>query len=125
MSDPTVPQLRCFVALSETLHLGQAADDCGISQPALSSQVVKLEETLGVQLVERTTRRVMLTSIGEEVLRHSREVLDEVDALMESTRRSREPMTGPLLLGVIPTIAPYLLPPVLMKVRSRHPGLQL
>lgn len=122
--DLSLQQLRCLVAVADTLHFGEAADVCEVSQPALSAQISKLEDTLGVQLVERTTRRVMLTRHGEAVVAHARRVTDGVDLIVESTR-ARKPLTGPLRLGVIPTIAPYLLPPMLAKVRKQHPDLQL
>lgn len=122
---PTVRQLRCLVAIADFLHFGDAAAASDISQPALSGQLSRLEEVLGVQLVERTTRRVSLTQQGEAAAVRARQIVEEVDALIASTEQMRAPLSGPLHLGVIPTIAPYLLPPVLSKLRAKHPELQL
>lgn len=97
----------------------------GTSQPALSSAVAALEETLGAQLVERTTRRVLLTAAGERVARHARRVLDALDDLVDEAEAARRPFTGPLHLGVIPTVAPYLLPTLLRLVRDDFPELDL
>jgi LysR family hydrogen peroxide-inducible transcriptional activator len=97
----------------------------GTSQPALSSAVAALEETLGTQLVERTTRRVLLTPAGERVARHARRVLDALDDLVDEAEAARRPFTGPLHLGVIPTVAPYVLPTLLRLVRERFPELDL
>ncbi|CAN3982516.1 Hydrogen peroxide-inducible genes activator =_ OxyR [Kitasatospora purpeofusca] len=122
---PTVAQLRAFVAVAEHRHFREAAAATGTSQPALSGAVAALEESLGAQLVERTTRRVMITPLGERVLEHARRVLASVQALTEEVDAARRPFTGPLHLGVIPTVAPYLLPTVLRLVRDRYPELEL
>ncbi|WP_328955361.1 LysR substrate-binding domain-containing protein [Kitasatospora purpeofusca] len=122
---PTVAQLRAFVAVAEHRHFREAAAATGTSQPALSGAVAALEESLGAQLVERTTRRVMITPLGERVLEHARRVLASVQALTEEVDAARRPFTGPLHLGVIPTVAPYLLPTVLRLVRGRYPELEL
>ncbi|MDY0813374.1 LysR substrate-binding domain-containing protein [Kitasatospora purpeofusca] len=121
---PTVAQLRAFVAVAEHRHFREAAAATGTSQPALSGAVAALEESLGAQLVERTTRRVMITPLGERVLEHARRVLASVQALTEEVDAARRPFTGPLHLGVIPTVAPYLLPTVLRLVRDRYPELE-
>ncbi len=97
----------------------------GTSQPALSGAVAALEEALGAQLVERTTRRVLLTPAGERVARHARRVLDALDDLVAEAESARRPFTGPLHLGVIPTVAPYLLPTLLRLVREDYPELDL
>ncbi|MFD0276546.1 LysR substrate-binding domain-containing protein [Kitasatospora sp. NPDC127111] len=122
---PTVAQLRAFVAVAEHRHFREAAAATGLSQPALSGAVAALEESLGAQLVERTTRRVMITPLGERVLDHARRVLASLQALTEEVEAARRPFTGPLHLGVIPTVAPYLLPNVLRLVRDRYPELEL
>ncbi|MFD8700794.1 LysR substrate-binding domain-containing protein [Kitasatospora purpeofusca] len=122
---PTVAQLRAFVAVAEHRHFREAAAATGTSQPALSGAVAALEESLGAQFVERTTRRVMITPLGERVLEHARRVLASVQALTEEVDAARRPFTGPLHLGVIPTVAPYLLPTVLRLVRDRYPELEL
>ncbi|MGW0661266.1 hydrogen peroxide-inducible genes activator [Streptodolium elevatio] len=118
-------QLRAFAAVADTLHFRDAAVVVGTSQPALSSAVAALEETLGAQLVERTTRRVLLTSAGERVARHARRVLDALDDLVDEAESARRPFTGPLHLGVIPTVAPYTLPTLLRLVRDDYPELDL
>ncbi|WP_277441314.1 hydrogen peroxide-inducible genes activator [Streptomyces sp. SPB162] len=122
---PTFPQLRAFAAVAEYLHFRDAAAAIGTSQPALSGAVAALEETLGVQLVERTTRKVLLTAAGERIAARTRSVLDAVGELMEEAEAARAPFTGVLRLGVIPTVAPYLLPTVLRLVHTRYPALDL
>lgn len=121
-SAPSLAQVRAFVAVADTLHFGQAARQLGISQPALSAAVRSLEEHLGVQLVERTTRRVLLTPEGESLLPRSRSVLDAVEALQDSAA-GRRALHGTLRVGIIPTVAPYLLPAVLRTFRRRLPDL--
>ncbi|GAA5069527.1 LysR substrate-binding domain-containing protein [Streptomyces similanensis] len=118
-------QLRAFAAVAEHLHFRDAAADIGMSQPALSSAVSTLEETLGVTLVERTTRKVLLSPAGERLAVRARAVLEEVGALLEEAEAVRAPFTGVLRLGVIPTVAPYLLPTVLRLVHGRYPDLDL
>src|SRR5688572_6146817 len=125
MDVPTHQQLRYLVAVADTLHFGQAADECGISQPALSAQLARLEQVLGIQMVERTTRRVILTKTGEEVVVRARRVLMEMEELASVVKRGREPLGGTFYLGVIPTVAPYLLPSLLPMVRSEFPDLRL
>ncbi|MFI9327245.1 LysR substrate-binding domain-containing protein [Kitasatospora sp. NPDC052868] len=122
---PTVAQLRAFVAVAEHRHFREAAAATGTSQPALSGAVAALEESLGAQLVERTTRKVIVTPLGERVVEHARRVLGSLQALTEEVEAARRPFTGPLHLGVIPTVAPYLLPNVLRLVRDRYPDLEL
>lgn len=122
---PSPRQLQYLVSVAETLHFGQAADHCGISQPALSAQLSKLEKDLGVHLVERTTRKVLLTPAGEEAARHARLVLVQLEQLTEAVRQGTRPLVGPFTLGIIPTIAPYLLPALLPKVRKQFPELKL
>jgi LysR family hydrogen peroxide-inducible transcriptional activator len=122
---PSVRQLEYLVAVADTLHFGRAARRCAVTQPALSAQIQQLEEILGVQVFERSRRRVIPTAVGERVIAEAREALQQVDALAEVARSSREPLAGPLRLGVIPTVAPYLLPPTLPAVRRTYPGLEL
>ncbi|WP_439940304.1 hydrogen peroxide-inducible genes activator [Streptomyces sp. BBFR115] len=122
---PSLSQLRAFAAVAEHLHFRDAAADIGLSQPALSSAVSTLEETLGVTLVERTTRKVLLSPAGERLAVRAKAVLEEVGALLEEAEAVRAPFTGVLRLGVIPTVAPYLLPTVLRLVHSRYPDLDL
>ncbi|MFC8423574.1 LysR substrate-binding domain-containing protein [Streptomyces sp. NPDC057236] len=122
---PSFAQLRAFAAVAEHLHFRDAASAIGMSQPALSGAVSTLEETLGVTLVERTTRKVLLSPAGERLAARAKAVLGEVDALMEEADALRAPFTGVLRLGVIPTVAPYLLPTILRLVRGRYPLLDL
>lgn len=122
---PSLSQLRAFVAVAEHLHFRDAAAAIGMSQPALSGAVSSLEETLGVQLIERTTRKVLLSTAGERLALRAGAVMDAVGALVEEAEAVRAPFTGTLRLGVIPTVAPYLLPTVLRLVHVRYPELDL
>ena len=125
MDNLTLRQLRYFDALAEHGHFGRAADVCAISQPALSVQIKELEESFGAPLLERTTRRVRLTSFGEDVLVRVREILRSVDELGDMARAAQSGLTGRLRLGVIPTIAPYLLPALLREVKTTFPDMSL
>ncbi|MET8174229.1 hydrogen peroxide-inducible genes activator [Streptomyces clavifer] len=122
---PSLSQLRAFAAVAEHLHFRDAAASIGMSQPALSGAVSALETALGVQLIERTTRKVLLSPAGERLAVRTGVVLDAVGELMEEAEAVRAPFTGVLRLGVIPTVAPYLLPTVLRLVHERYPELDL
>lgn len=122
---PSLAQLRAFAAVAEHLHFRDAAAAIGMSQPALSGAVAALEETLGLTLLERTTRKVLLSPAGERIAVRARAVLAEVGALLEEAEAVRAPFTGALRLGVIPTVAPYLLPTVIDLVHARWPALDL
>ena len=117
--------LRYLLALADHKHFGRAAAASFVSQPTLSTQVRKLEEELGVSLVERAPRRVMLTPIGRDIAERARRVIAEVDQMAEVARRSQDPEAGTVRLGLFPTLAPYLLPHVLPAVRERFPRLEL
>ncbi|MER6084072.1 LysR substrate-binding domain-containing protein [Streptomyces sp. NPDC001833] len=117
--------MRAFCAVAEHLHFRDAAAAIGMSQPALSGAVAALEETLGVTLLERTTRKVLLSPAGARLAVRAKAVLDEVQALLAEAEAVRAPFTGALRLGVIPTVAPYLLPAVLGLVHDRYPHLDL
>jgi LysR family transcriptional regulator, hydrogen peroxide-inducible genes activator len=117
--------LRYLVALADTRHFGRAADKSHISQPTLSAQIRKLEEQLGVQLVERQPRKVALTDVGEQVVARARRILHEADDITELARGSRDPLAGVLRVGLIPTLGPYLLPLVMPRIRKQLPRLQL
>ena len=117
--------LRYLVALAEHRHFGRAAAACFVSQPTLSAQLKKLEEELGVVLVERAPRRVMLTPIGHDIAERARRILNDVDQLKEHARRTQDPEAGSVRLGLFPTLAPYLLPHVVPRIRSRFPRLEL
>lgn len=117
--------IRYLVTLADLRHFSKAAERCHVSQPTLSTQVRKLEDELGVQLVERSSRKVMLTEIGEEIVERARSMLSEADTIRAIARRSKDPHSGTLRLGVFPTLAPYLLPHVVPKIRQRFPKLTL
>ena len=125
MRYPTVRQLEYFLALVDTGHFGRAAAFCFVSQSALSSGIAELEQVLGVQLVDRTNRRVTVTSIGQRIAVQARLCLQDLDSLVELAQGAGEPLAGELRLGIIPTIAPFVLPEVLPKLRRKHPKLQL
>ena len=125
MKLPTVKQLRYFVALTETEHFGRAAEACFVSQSAFSNAIQELETLLEVQLVDRTNRSVTITAMGQQIATQARLCLRDVESLVEMARGQREPLTGELHLGVIPTIAPFLLPAALPKLRREHPKLEL
>lgn len=122
---PTIKQLRHLVALAEHLHFGRAAEACRVTQSTLSASLKELEDILQATLVERTKRRVVLTKLGEDTLERARRILAEVDELADAARANRAPLSGPLRLGVIPTIGPFLLPRALQKLRRQHPRLKL
>ncbi len=118
-------QLRYFTALSKTLHFGKAAEQCFVTQSTLSAGIKELEESLGVRLAERTKRRVVLTPLGQDVAIRAQNILRDANELIAFTASSRKPLSGTLRLGVIPTIAPYLLPHALPKLRQEFPDLDL
>jgi LysR family hydrogen peroxide-inducible transcriptional activator len=117
--------LRYFEALAQHGHFGRAAEACAISQPALSVQMKELEDLLGAALIERSARQVRLTSLGEAFAARARDILRAVDDLEDLARASLSPLTGPLRLGVIPTVAPYLLPAIIHRLTDRFAGLDL
>jgi LysR family transcriptional regulator, hydrogen peroxide-inducible genes activator len=122
---PSTKQLQYFVALAEAEHFGRAAEASFVSQSAFSNAIKELESLLDVQLVDRTRRSVTITTIGQQVAVQARLCLRDVQALVELARGQQRPMSGELHLGVIPTIAPFLLPTVLPKLRKAYPDLQL
>jgi LysR family transcriptional regulator, hydrogen peroxide-inducible genes activator len=121
----TLRQLRYFDALAAHGRFGRAAAACGISQPALSMQIKELEEALGAQLVERGSRHVRLTKFGEEAVLRARDILRSVDELRDCARASRDGLAGRLRIGMIPTVAPYLLPAVIANITRMHPELDI
>jgi LysR family hydrogen peroxide-inducible transcriptional activator len=125
MRYPTVKQLRYFVALSESGHFGRAADACFVSQSAFSTAIQELEAVLETQLVDRTNRQVTITATGQEIATQARLCLRDIESLTEIAGQRRLPLSGELRLGVIPTIAPFLLPRMLPKLRRAYPELQL
>jgi LysR family hydrogen peroxide-inducible transcriptional activator len=122
---PSIRQLECAVAVADALHFGRAARACAITQPALSAQIQAFEELLGLRLFERGRRGVIVTTAGAPVIEQARAALASLDRLVESAASQAEPLTGTLRLGVIPTVAPYLLPPLLPAVRCAWPKLRL
>jgi LysR family hydrogen peroxide-inducible transcriptional activator len=125
MERVSVRHLECLVAVADHKSFRRAATTLGISQPALSAQVQGAEHLLGIQVFERDRRSVLVTPAGEDVVARAREALTAVDAVGDAARRRAEPLVGPLRLGVIPTIAPYWLPPLLPAVRAKFPRLEL
>lgn len=125
MKSPSLQQLKYFVALTESEHFGRAADRCFVSQSAFSNAIKELESTLDAQLVDRTNRNVTITALGQQVAVQARLVLRDLESLVETARGQKEPLTGELRLGVIPTIAPFMLPEVLPRLRKQYPDLRL
>jgi LysR family hydrogen peroxide-inducible transcriptional activator len=117
--------LRYLVAVAEHRHFGRAAEACNVSQPTLSGQIRKLEDSLGVTLLERTNKRVDMTPVGSQILLHAQRALAEAGQMEAVARASRDPLVGPLKLGVIPTLAPYLMPMILKPLRQSYPGLTI
>jgi LysR family hydrogen peroxide-inducible transcriptional activator len=122
---PTLKQLQYFLALTETGHFGRAAELCFVSQSAFSNAIQELESTLGAELVDRTNRNVTITATGQEVAVQARLVVADAESLVDIARGRDDPLTGELRLGVIPTIAPFVLPGVLPKLRKQYPELKL
>jgi LysR family hydrogen peroxide-inducible transcriptional activator len=122
---PTLKQLQYFVALAEQGHFGRAAEASFVSQSAFSTAIRDLERLLDTQLVDRTNRQVTITATGQDVATQARLVIRDVEAVIETAGHRKKPLTGVLRLGVIPTIAPFLLPAVLPKLRRAYPELRL
>ena len=122
---PSLKQLRYLVALEEHRHFGKAAASCFVSQSTLSAGLKELETALDAELVERNNRTLVFTALGLEVANRAKRVLREAEELAELAAKDKEPLSGRLRLGVIPTIAPYLLPKTLPMLRKAYPKLQL
>jgi LysR family hydrogen peroxide-inducible transcriptional activator len=118
-------ELRYFAAVVEFRHFGRAAEACHVSQPTLSSQIRKLEEELGVTLLERSNKRVDVTPVGRQILEHAQRVIAEAGQIESVAQAARDPLVGALRLGVIPTLAPYLLPLILAPLKKGYPGLTI
>jgi LysR family hydrogen peroxide-inducible transcriptional activator len=125
MADLKLKDLRYLVAVADTRHFGRAAERSFVSQPTLSAQLKKLEEYLGVQLIERAPKRVQLTAAGEEIVERARRILDASEEIVELARGHRDPLAGRLRLALLPTIGPYLLPNVAARLRKQLPRLEL
>ena len=117
--------LNYLIALADLRHFGKAAQACFVSQPTLSTQIKKLEDELGVALIERAPRKVMLTPAGQDAVQRARRIVAAVEAMKQAARRSRDPQAGSLRLGVFPTLGPYLLPHVVAPLHQRFPQLEL
>jgi LysR family hydrogen peroxide-inducible transcriptional activator len=122
---PTVKQLRYLISLEKFKHFAKAAEACHVSQPAFSVAIKELESILGTRLVDRTNKSVTFTSKGKEVASHARLVIGDLEGLVEIAKSSKEILSGELRLGVIPTIAPFILPGLLPKLRKKYPDLKL
>ncbi|WP_417455756.1 hydrogen peroxide-inducible genes activator [Kordiimonas sp.] len=122
---PTLKQLRYLVALHRTNHFGKAADASHVTQSTLSAGLQELESLLGTQLVERTKRTVMFTALGEEVVRRAQVILNDVDDLTDMAAAAKDPLKGIVRLGIIPTIAPFLLPKIMPRIHEKLPDLEL
>jgi LysR family transcriptional regulator, hydrogen peroxide-inducible genes activator len=123
--DLSIRQLQYVIAVADTLGFHKAAERCRVSQPTLSSQVQKLEEVLGIRIFERDRRHVLVTSAGTAVVQHARKILVGVDDLLAVATESADPFAATFRVGVIPTVAPYLLPWVTPAVKERWPKLRL
>src|ERR1700738_2700536 len=121
----SLKQLRYFEAVARSRHFGKAAEQCAVTQPALSMQIQELEKTLGVQLLERSRSGVLLTEAGRDIAGRATRILAETRDIVDFARRQGNVLSGPLLLGVIPSVAPYVLPALLPLVRDRFPDLDL
>jgi LysR family hydrogen peroxide-inducible transcriptional activator len=121
---PTFQQLRFLCALAELRHFGKAAESCAVTQSTLSGGIRELEARLGVALFERSHRTVMLTPVGKEIAASAHRLLANAEELLAKVRNEQEPLSGPLRLGVIPTIGPYVLPSLLPHLGAALPRLK-
>ena len=117
--------LKYIIAVAETKHFGKAAQRCFVSQPTLSGQIKKLEQELGVAIFERSNRAVTVTPIGESILQHARAIAEQADSITQLAQAHRDPLAGPLRVGVIPTLSPYLVPLILLPLQKAYPQLCL
>jgi LysR family transcriptional regulator, hydrogen peroxide-inducible genes activator len=125
MADIKLKDLRYLVAVADERHFGRAAERCFVSQPTLSAQLKKLEDYLGVQLIERQPKRVALTEAGREIVARARRILESSDEVVQLARAHRDPLSGQLRVAFLPTIGPYLLPQLAPATRKRLPRLEL
>jgi LysR family hydrogen peroxide-inducible transcriptional activator len=121
----TLRELQYLVALADHAHFGRAAEACHVSQPTLSTQLKKLEDSLGATLFERTNKALKVTPLGAEIVERARQMLASADAIVTLAREDMDPLTGPLRLGIIPSLSPYLLPWFLPPLQAAYPNLQL
>ncbi len=125
MADIKLKDLRYLVAVADTGHFGKAAERCFVSQPTLSAQLKKLEEYLGVPLIERQPRGALLTPAGSEIVERARRIIEASDEVVDIARTHKDPLAGRLRVAFLPTIGPYLLPIVVPKLRKALPRLEL
>jgi DNA-binding transcriptional LysR family regulator len=125
VSDIKLKDLRYLVAVADARHFGRAAGKCFVSQPTLSAQLKKLEQYLGVQLIERAPQNIKLTEAGEQIVARARRILEDSDAVVTLAHAHRDPLAGVLRIALLPTIGPYLLPRVSQLVRKALPRLEL
>jgi LysR family hydrogen peroxide-inducible transcriptional activator len=120
-----IRDLQYLVALADHHHFGNAADACFVSQPALSMQIKKLDELVGVKLLERTNKSVLLTDSGTMIVERARQILNQVDEVREIAKAAKDPFSGELKIGIFPTLAPYLLPHIIAPIAKLFPKLSL
>lgn len=120
-----IRDLKYLIAVADHNHFGRAAEACFVSQPALSMQIKKLEESLGVHLIERSNKQIFFTEIGQVVVQQARDILYRVENLQEIAKQSKDPFCGELHLGIIPTLSPYLLPLIIPELSTLFPKLTL
>lgn len=120
-----IRDLKYIIAVAETRHFGKAAERCFVSQPTLSGQIKKLEDSLGVAIFERTNRSVEITPVGEAIVQHARQIMEQVDVIEQLAQAQQDPLAGPLRVGAIPTLSPYLMPLILLPLKKQLPQMQL
>ena len=124
-SQPTLKQLRYLCAVAQSLHFGKAAKACFVTQSTLSAGINELEQALGAALLERSNKQVLLTDTGRKIVARSQHILSDIEALKEDAVRAQTPLSNPVRIGIIPTIAPFILPRVLPTLHKDFPNLQL
>lgn len=117
--------LKYIIAVAETKHFGKAAEHCFVSQPTLSGQIKKLEDELGVIIFERTNRSVEITPVGQSILEHARLMMEQADVITQLARAYQDPLAGPLRIGAIPSLSPFLMPLILMPLKQQYPQMKL
>ena len=117
--------LKYIIAVAETHHFGKAAERCFVSQPTLSGQIKKLEDELGVVIFERSNRSVDITPLGQEIVVHARQIIEQAEVIQRLALAHQDPLSGPLRVGAIPTLSPFLMPLILIPLRKQHPQLKL
>jgi LysR family hydrogen peroxide-inducible transcriptional activator len=122
---PSLKQLQYLVALADEKSFSQAADFCYVTQPTLSAGISALENLLNEQLVDRTHKNVTLTPLGQETVERSRKIIEEANAIVERIKYAKSPMAGPVRIGMIPTIAPYLIPLIIPFFQSKYPMMEI